>query len=218
MSTCTAAASSEPRRRPGICARRCSVSVTRALRLACGSRSSSSPPLPVPGPLIEGDSRMPSKSSASVPLAQSSRSVVPKSSAASSPRAAGSSPPSAPLEASASASRSRSVVAVRSGTVGGASVMPASQVATSSSGSRTGFCSSICATSWCSSSVDICSSLIDCCSCGVSARCCESLNCREARMPRHILKCSPRYTRRTWGSSTMSCGRPSASTVPSLMM
>ena len=52
----------------------------------------------------------------------------------------------------------------------------------SSSASRNGFCSSICSTSWCSSSVDSCSSRIDCCSCGVSARCCDRRTCSEGFM------------------------------------
>ena len=34
----------------------------------------------------------------------------------------------------------------------------------------------------------------------------------------HILKCSPKYTRRTSALFTISEGVPSASTVPSLMM
>jgi hypothetical protein len=56
-----------------------------------------------------------------------------------------------------------------------------------------GFCSSICSTSWWSSSVESCSSRIDCCSWGVRARCCESRTCRDGfiAVP-YIRKFSPR--------------------------
>ena len=54
----------------------------------------------------------------------------------------------------------------------------------SSSASRKGFWSSICPTSWCSSSVDSCSRRIDCCSCGVSARCCDRRTCSDGFMAR----------------------------------
>ena len=67
--------------------------------------------------------------------------------------------------------------------------------AASSSASRNGFCSSICSTSWCSSSVESCSRRIDCCSCGVSARCCDRRTCSHGFMARsaaYIRKCSPR--------------------------
>ena len=57
--------------------------------------------------------------------------------------------------------------------------------AASSSASRKGFCSSICSTSCCSSSVDSCSRRIDCCSCGVSARCCDRRTCKRRLHHRH---------------------------------
>ena len=87
--------------------------------------------------------------------------------------------------------------------------------------SRNGLSSSICSISWLNSSVDSCNRRIDCCSCGVSARCCETRSERPCFMLRarlYIRKFSPRYTRRTSGFWTMSCGLPSASTRPSLMM
>src|SRR5690606_22426319 len=52
--------------------------------------------------------------------------------------------------------------------------------------SRKGFSSSICSTSWASSSVVSCSRRIDCCSCGVSARCCETRSDRPS-----IMACNP---------------------------
>src|SRR5471032_1601178 len=146
------------------------------------SKSSSlSPDWPLPE---LGSSRMPSKSSRSVPFSQSSRSVVPNS-AASTP--AGSSTVSLLVRPSASAS-----VEVLAESVALAEVLAfwpsnwASGSTVSSSGSRNGFCSIICSISWCNSRVESCSSRMDCCNCGVSARCCDRRTCSEAFMIRKL--------------------------------
>ena len=115
---------------------------------------------------------MPSKSSRSVPFSQSSRSVRAELGAVDRRRVVGA-PPSLRLGArSVSRSPARSVGRQALGE-------RLERGAASSSASRKGFCSSICSTSWCSSSVDSCSRRIDCCNCGVSARCCESRTCSD---------------------------------------
>jgi hypothetical protein len=98
-----------------------------------------------------------------------SRRRYPNSAAASIAVGSAASTPSPPGSAARSDSRSPARSATESGSASGSNAGAAS-----SSTSRNGFCSSICSTSWCSSSVDSWSSRIDCCSCGVSARCCES--------------------------------------------
>ena len=133
-----------------------------------------------------GISRMPSKSSRSVPFSQSSRSVVPNSRAVDFGRPALASAPfatplSAVRRALARAARAVARLAGRSALLAGCGVERALQPSSPLRGR--GSASSICSTSCCSSSVDSCSRRIDCCSCGVSARCCDRRTCRDGFMP-----------------------------------
>jgi len=80
-----------------------------------------------------------------------------------------------------------------------------SRTASSAVRSRNGFSSSICSTSWLSSSVESWSSLIDCCSCGVSARCCETRRDNPCFMRRRL---PPRQHAARHASSLPGAGRP----------